>query len=153
VAAAVLLALMLAQTLPAEAAETAQLARIRKALAEAPAITVLPVPRAEGTMFRITVFGRKPVRPLWVDWSAVPSYVRPFAPPYHYEFLLQVTPEEFRSGTLYPSGIPVVAVVEFLAKQVKGANRKRQEANAREEVRKALEELLACRANPDRPGC
>jgi hypothetical protein len=152
-AAAVLLALLLAQDPPAEAAETARLERIRKALAEAPAITLLSAMRAEGPVFRITVFGRKPVRPLWVDWSAVPSYVRPFAPPYHYEFLHQVTAEEFRAGTLYPSGIPVVTVAGFLTKQVKAANRKRQEANAREEVRKALEELLACRANRDRPGC
>ena len=44
-------------------------------------------------------------------------------------------------------------VAEFLVKHLKAANRKRQDANAKEEVRQALEELLACRANPKRPGC
>ena len=152
--AAVFLTLVLAQSPPvAEAAETARLDRIRRALAEAPAITVLPATRTEGTVFRITVFGRKPDRSLWVDWSVVPSYVRPPMPAYHFEFLEQVTPEEFRASTLYPVGIPVLPTVGFLARQIKAANRKRQEANAKEEVRKALEELLACRTNPARPGC
>ncbi|SRR6266540_564882 len=151
--AAVFLTLMLAQAQPAEAGEAARLERLRRALTEAPAITVPPPTHAEGGVFRVTVLGRKPANPLWVDWSAVPSYVRPRFPSYHYEFLQQVTPEEFRAGTLYPQGIPVDQVVRFLVKQIKSANRKGQEANAKEEVRKALEELLACRANPDRPGC
>jgi hypothetical protein len=153
VTAGLLLGLVLAQASPAEAAEAARLERIRRALAEAPAIKLMPATRGEGPIFRITVFGDKPVTPLWVDWSAVPSYIRPPAPPYHFEFLQQVTPEEFRAGTLYPTGIPVVPAVGFLARQIKAANRKRQEADAKEEVRKALEELLACRANPERPGC
>ena len=72
---------------------------------------------------------------------------------YHHEFLERVTPEEFRAATLYPIGIPVLQVVDFLVKEIKTANRKKGEANAREEVRRALEELLACRANPDKPGC
>jgi predicted component of type VI protein secretion system len=46
-----------------------------------------------------------------------------------------------------------VQVVEFMVKEIKAANRRKREANAREEVRRALEELLACRANPDKPGC
>jgi hypothetical protein len=83
----------------------------------------------------------------------VPSYIRPPAPIYHYEFLQQVTPEAFRAGTLYPVGIPVVPVLEFLGKRISAAHRKAAEERAREEVRLALEQLLACRANPDRPGC
>lgn len=150
---AVFLTLVLAQAAPPDAAEAARLERIRKALTEAPAIAVLTATRAGGPMFRITVFGRKPDPPLWVDWSAIPTYIRPKAPPVHFEFLMQVTPEEFRAGTLFPSGVDFVPVVGFLANQIKAVNRKRQEANAKEEVRKALEELLACRANPDRPGC
>ena len=79
---------------------------------------------------------------------------RPWFPSHHHEFLEQVTPEEFRGATLYsPIGIPVVQVVDFLVKDIKADNRKKREANAREEVRRALEELLACRANPDKPGC
>jgi hypothetical protein len=151
--AAVCLALMLAQAPPAEAGEAAQVERIRKALAETPSITIPPSPRAEGPVFRVTVQGQKPVPPLWDKWTAVPSNIRPWFRSYHHEFLEQVTKEEFRSATLYPVGIDWVRVVQFLAKHIKAANYRRGEANAKEEVRQALEELLACRANPDRPGC
>ena len=150
---ALFLTLVLAQAPHAETADPAQIERIRQALAEAPAIAVQPATRAEGTVFRMTVQGRKPGQPVWADRSGVPPYVRTFFHSYHHEFLEQVTPEFFRGATLYPNGIPVVSVIEFLAKAITLANRKRQEANAKEEVRQALAELLACRANPDRPGC
>ena len=103
-------------------------------------------------MFRLTVHG-KPERPLWDAESATPSYVRPWFRYYQHEFLAQVTPEEFRSATLYPVGIPVLQLAELLVKEIKVGNRKRKEANAREEVRQALKELLACGANPDKPDC
>jgi hypothetical protein len=147
-----LVTLMLAQGPPVEAGDAAQLDRIRRALAEPPAIT-LPASRFEGPVFRVTVYGSKPAHSIWGGLFPVPSYIRPKMPIYHYEFLQQVTPEEFRAGTLYPVGIPVVPIAEFLVKGIKAANRSRQEANAKEEVRKALEELLACRAEPARPGC
>jgi hypothetical protein len=150
---AALLVLILAQGPPVETGPADQLARVRRALAEAPALDVPPVTRAEGPVFRVSVQGQKPVQPLWDNWSPVPSYVRPWFRAYHHEFLEQVTPEEFRAATLYPTGIPVVPIVELLVKGIQAANRKRQEANSKEEVRQALEELLACRANPDRPGC
>ena len=101
----------------------------------------------------MTVHGRKPGKPLWEELSPVPAYVRPRFPSYHYQFLHQVTPEAFRAGTLYPIGVPIDQLVLFVVKGIKAANRKRQEANAKEEVRQALEQLHACRANPDRPGC
>lgn len=151
----VCLTLLLAQSLPvpAEAGEVAQLERIRRALAE-PSATVVAVPTSgEGPVFRVTVRGRKADTPLWANWSPVPSNIRPWFRAGHHELLEQVTPEEFRSATLYPVGIPVVPIVEFLARQVKAANRKRQHANAKDEVRQALEELLACRADPAKPGC
>jgi len=150
---AVFLTFVLAQSLPAEAADPEQIERIRKALTETHAITVVQPTRAEGWVFRVIVHGPEPERPLWEGRSATPSYVRPWLQLYHHEFLEQVTPEEFRGATLYPIGIPVGPVVDFLVKEIKIANRKNREANAREEVRRALEELLACRANPDKPGC
>ena len=150
---AVFLTLVLAQGAPPDAADPAQIERIRKALIETQAITVALPTRAVDLVFRVTVHGRKPERPLWEGWSATPSYVRPWHQSYHHEFLERVTPEEFRSATLYPVGIPVLQVVDFLVKDIKAANRKKREANAREEIRRALEELLACRANPDKPGC
>lgn len=149
---ALCLTLLLAQDPPADAGAAAQIARIRRALAEAPP-TVVPAPTpAEGPVFRVTVQGRTADKP-WDNWSAVPSDIRPWFRADHHEFLEQVTPEEFRSATLHPVGIPVLSVVELLAKRVKAARRKGQEANAKEEVRRALEELLACRADPAKPGC
>jgi len=76
-------------------------------------------------------------------------------PLYHFEFLQRVTPEPFRSSTLYPGtiGVPVMPLFDALVKWRKAANRRAQERDAREEVRQALEELLACRADPARPGC
>jgi hypothetical protein len=154
VAARLLLGLLLAQAPAADATESARLERIRKALAETPALVVAPATPVGGPVFKVTIRGRRPDPPLWVDFSAVPNYVRPQFPPYHFEFLQQVATEEiFRAGILYPTGAPLVTVGQFIARQVKAANRKRREANAKDEVRRALAELLACRANPDRPGC
>jgi len=157
-AAAVLLAVMLAQGPPAEAAEAAQIERIRKALTEAPVITIPPT-RAEGPVFRVTVRGRtKPEVPLWDGWSKAPSYVRPWFRGYHHEYLEKVTqdrvfPEELRGATLYPMGQINTAMIEYLVRNIKTANRHRREADAKDEVRLAFAELLACRADPARPGC
>src|SRR6476620_9980445 len=57
---AVFLTLVLAQSAPAEAADPAQIERIRKALTETQAITVAPPTRVEDSVFRVTVYGRKP---------------------------------------------------------------------------------------------
>jgi hypothetical protein len=54
---------------------------------------------------------------------------------------------------LYPMGLPIEKIIGALVKEIKIADRKRQETRAREEVKKALEEFLACRTNPARPGC
>ncbi len=150
---AVFLTLMLAQELPAEAADAAKMERIRKALAETPAIMVTSPPPREGPVFRVTIYGPKPDRPLWETGSAVPSYIRPPRPLYHHEFLEQVTPEAFRAPTLYPCCIPVVPLVELAGKEIRIAQRKTAEARAREAVRRAREELLACRADSARSGC
>jgi hypothetical protein len=153
--AALALAFMLGQTLPAEAPDAANLERIRRGLAESPGVEVsAPLPR-EGVVFRMTVHGRKPDQPIWADKSGVPPYIRSVFPSYHFEFLQQVTNEDFRSGTLYPGalGLPIVTLTELMVKGVKTVHRKNQESRAREEVKKAMEAFLACRANPARPGC
>jgi hypothetical protein len=46
-----------------------------------------------------------------------------------------------------------VPLIDSLVKGIKSADRQRRSSRAREEVRKAFEEFLACRANPARPGC
>ena len=150
---AVFLALMLAQDLPAEAADAAKMERIRKALADTPAIVVTSSLPREGPVFRVTIHGPKPERPMWEASSAVPSYIRPPMKLYHHEFLKQVTPEAFRAPTLYPVGVPVVPLLGLLGKQIRTAQRKTAEARAREAVQRALKEMLACRADSARPGC
>lgn len=148
-----LVAALLAQEPTTPAGEEVRLERIRKALAEAPEISITPPVSREGLVFRVTIHAPQPQKPLWDDWSNVPSYIRPNMPLYHYEFMQQVTPEQFRGGTFYTVGIPVGTLLELLGKQISIAHRKSQEERAREEVRKALEEVLACRADPSRPGC
>ena len=150
---AVFLTLMFAQELPAAAGDAAKLERIRRALAEPPAITLASPPPHEGPTFRVNVHAPTPDRPVWEAWSAVPSYVRPSMKLHHHEFLMQVTPEAFRGVTLHPIGVPMVPLLELLGQQISAALRKSAEARAREDVRKALEEVVACKADPARPGC
>jgi hypothetical protein len=149
---AVFLTLMLAQDLPTDAADAAKMERIRKALAETPAIVVTSPPPREGPIFRVTIYGPKPDRPMWEAWSAVPSYIRPPMKLYHHEFLERVTPEALRARILYPVGVPVVPLLELVGKQVMAIQRKTAEARAREAVRRAMEEFFACRADA-RSGC
>jgi hypothetical protein len=161
----VLLMAMLAQAAPVVVGDPAQLERIRKALERpAPIETVRALDSADRPVFRLTVKGWKIRRPLWQDDSVVPLYVRPTMPPTHFEFQMQVTDEFFRSSVLYPGfthtpfgdvalGIPVVPIVEGLTQATKALRRKLAERAAREEVRQALAQLAACRANPAGAGC
>jgi hypothetical protein len=155
VGAGLLLGAFLVQTvtsLPA-GSEVADLERIRQAIARQPAVA-LEAAAGDATtpVFRVSV--RAPSGPPpWNAWTNVPSYIRPNMPSYHYDFMQMVTPEAFRAGTLYPVGIPIGALIEMLAKHIQTAHRKSQEQHAREEVQQALAALLACRADPPRPGC
>jgi hypothetical protein len=152
--AALLVGLVIAQGASEETRASSDLDRIRKALAVAPAITVpASSGKREGPVFRVTVFGKKGEEPLWKDRSVVPPYIRPPMPIAHYEFLNQVTPDEFRAATVFPVGVPMVTLAQAIGKRIRIESRKAQEKRTREEVRKALDELLACRANPTRPGC
>ena len=143
----VLVVLALGQPQPAAAADTAQLERIRQALAEPPAIVLPSATQRDGLVFRVTVRAPKPDRPIWEEWSAVPSYIRPSYPLYHYDFLQQITPEAFRAGTLYGgAGLPVGPLLEYLGKRISIGHRKTREERAREEVLAALADLERERA-------
>src|SRR6266850_2137122 len=85
-------AAVLAQATVGATADAAQLERIRKAIADAPAI-VVAAPRRDGLVFRVTVHARPVEKPMWDDWSHVPSYIRPKMGLYQFEYLQQVTPE------------------------------------------------------------
>jgi hypothetical protein len=156
------LSAVLAQAAPAASPDAAEVERIRKALDALPAVTFTPVERREGPVFKVTIEAAIPGKP-WDNWSNVPTYIRPYWRLYQYEFLEQLTPgrrsldpamaEEFRAGALYPVGVPVVPLLEAFAKHRSAARRKAQEERARDEVHAALAQLLACRADPARPGC
>jgi hypothetical protein len=146
--------LALGQSPTAASTDAAQLERIRKALDSQPAMTTeAGTDEAGRPIFRMNVRAPKAIEPVWDNWTNVPSYIRPWLRGYHHEFMEMVTPEEFRAGTLYPVGIPVVTLLELLDTRIATSHRKSQEARAREEVRQALAELVACRADPMRPGC
>src|SRR5215467_5988321 len=84
--AALLAALLVGQSPSAQTIDSAEVARVRKAVAEAPVVQTV---RAQ------------PSRPLWSDEPGIPS-PKPGYPLYHYDFLERVTPEAFRASTLYP---------------------------------------------------
>ena len=132
--------------MPAQAAESARLERIRKALAEpAPQIEAAAASQPDDRpVFRVRVERRADVW-VWKPPTAVPDYVMPPMPLYHYEFMEQVTPEYFRASTLYPVGIPVGSLLRWLSKTAGEQSRRRREASAREEVRRALEDLAKAR--------
>ena len=149
-----ILTALIAQSGP-PAADSADLERIRKALSEQPAITTASSAGADGRpVFKMAVESWQ-VGSLWADIFPVPSYIRSRYPSYHDEFLRLVTPEDFRAGTLYPAaiGLPIGPLLELLGKQMAWPHRKTKEDRAREEVRQALDEVLACRADPTRAGC
>lgn len=86
-----------------------------------------------------------PVSVLWQDSTLRPAHVRTRQPITHYEFLLKVTPENFRAATLHPVGISVFPAVTFLKDRVARAVRSRAERRAKEQVER---ELLALRSPP-----
>jgi hypothetical protein len=100
-------------------------------------------------VFRLTIEGRR----LWLPapWdpandTLLPSYVRPQMPIYHYEFLMAVTPPEFRSGVLYQIAIPVFPGIEQMFDAIRQAMQRRREERARREVDEALKQLLEARS-------
>jgi hypothetical protein len=151
---ALFVCLLIAQGAP-PVSDTTDLDRIRKELERRPTITTEAAADESGRpVFKMHIDARRPQKQPWDNWSNnVPSYIRPWWRGDHAEFLERVTPEEFRSATLYPIGIPVIPLMEALNKYFRAARRKAQEKGARDEVSQALADVLACRADPTRPGC
>jgi hypothetical protein len=138
-------ALAIRQTGPAPAPEIpVSIERIQRRLEQLPPIE----PEPERLRIRVTIEAH-PLR-LRVPWdpandTAVPNYVRPAVPLYHHEFLLAVTPEAFRGGTLYPIGVPVLAGLQGGVRAVRNAIRRSEEARVRKEVREELRKFLQAR--------
>lgn len=125
--------------------------RIRKGLASAAPVLIAPADKDGHPVFRVTVRGRLWERPLWTEDTMRPGYVRPMAPPVHFEFLSQTTTNEyFRAGVLYPPPFPI-SLPLFAALKWLGSSgppeevRRKREAKAREEVQKELEAFLKAR--------
>ena len=96
----------------------------------------------------------RPDRPMWEAWSERPG-VHPSP-----DAALSTTSSSSRSRPMpsghrpcYRSAFPSCRCSRPWESRSGPAQRKAAEARAREEVRRALEELLACRADPARPGC
>jgi hypothetical protein len=130
---------------PAAPPPVTSLERIKRALQEPPA--PFEGRASVGPVFRVTVRGSlMPDAPPWDAPLGHASYVQPPESGTHHEFLSTVTPDFFRSPTVYPVGVPVFSVVRWLAKGIKQEARKSAEAKARAQVQRELAELLARRA-------
>jgi len=153
-----LLGLVLAQSATADVSAGGDLQRIRKAVEEPLPVSLLSAAvDRKGPVFRLRIEAFE-LEPAWKDRSMVPPYVRTWFRLYHHEYLEQVdhlspTPDVFRSATLAPTGIPIDPIIGYLVKEIKAARRKSQETRARRTVGEELAALLACRADPSKPGC
>ena len=69
----------------------------------------------------------------WDNTSIVPPWIRPPAPPVHFDFLASVTPEEVRSSTVHPC-CDVLPLAGVVSRQLQGAKQRR----ATREVQRAM---------------
>jgi hypothetical protein len=124
---------------PAEPAPAVSLDRIRRGLEEPPStVTVSSTDPTLPPVFRMEIKQRPlPYEHLW-DGDFVSAHVRPVRGLTHHEFLEQVTPDLFRSTSMYPC----CPVLPLLAKLRKSGPDKNAEAKARLQVKKELHELL-----------
>jgi hypothetical protein len=136
----ILLAVLL-QAGTQEQARDITLERVRRNLEREAALISAPPPSVP--IFRVKVIERHVLieRP-WREDGVVPPYVRPPQPIYHYDFLSAVTPEAFRSATLYPTGVPVMPALAAAKKAVAGRIRSYKEQRARDRVRSEIQEML-----------
>ena len=139
---------------PPEARSAESLDRIRRGLerdrgkADDRPLSILKSADDDGRpRFRVEVLGSQaPTVPPWMTNQGAPGYIRTPHSPTHHEFLSGVTPELFRSATVYPTGVPVGTLATKAVSAIRAAVRRRQEARARAEVKEALRQFLEERA-------
>jgi hypothetical protein len=138
-----LLALLLQTDAGQQARDVTTLEHVRRNLDRNPALLSAPPP--DMPTFRVSVIERHILfeRPWEDDDGIVPPYVRPWARFSHHEFLSAVTPEAFRSATLYPVGVPVMPTLYAAQKAIARSIRAHKQQRAREAVRRELEQFLA----------
>ena len=121
------------------------LARIRRGLEQPPGAVILVTEPGMPPRYRVIVQDNLlDVERLWREDLPVPTFVRPSRGLVHHEFLGAVTPDLFRGTAQHPC-CNVLPAIEKLGSAIARAHRKRAEARARREVRKALEELAKAR--------
>lgn len=96
-----------------------------------------------GTTFRVSIEAwQRPAKDLWTEKTTVAAYVRPTFPIYHHEFLMQVTPELFRSATVHPTGVPVIYLGEKLVELAQEMAAAQAQAAARRKVQTTVTDFL-----------
>src|SRR5579872_466550 len=100
--AALLAALLIAQSPSTPLIDAGLVEHVRDALAGAPTIQTVRTRDSDRPVFRLNIRAPKAGPPLWSDGPVVPAYMLTGYPLYHYEFLAQVTPEAYRASALYP---------------------------------------------------
>ncbi len=138
----ILLALLLQTDAGQQPLDVSTLEHVRRNLDRGPALLSAPPPNVP--IFRVSVSERHILfaRP-WEDEGIVPAYVHTWARLPHHEFLAAVTPEAFRSATLYPVGVPMMPALYAAQKAIARSVRAHREKRARNAVRRDLEQFLA----------
>lgn len=138
--AALLTALLIAQSPSTQVIDSAEVGRVRAALTEAPVLEPTPKGPSDRPVFR-------KIAPPWSEGTVVPVYMRTGYPLYHYEFLEHVTPAPFRASALYPGakGPEITPLLKALFTGSSQGMHRRQEASARKEVQQALVDLSRAR--------
>jgi hypothetical protein len=125
--------------------QDAALKRIRAALQAPAAPLTLSAKSIEETqaVFRVHIEQPRPLEfaPPWEPEKIAPSYVRTTRPLHHHEFLLAVTPEEFRSSVLYP-GPDMLPLLEAPARAAAAGISAVRERQVRDSVTKQVQRLL-----------
>lgn len=121
---------------PAASSVEPNLDRVRRSLQRDPSIFAVDV----APDYRVRVETDQEDLRLKLAWiyddSAVPGYVRPWYPIYHFEMQQMMLPRDFRAH-LYPIGVPVSDPIRAFS----DAMRARRERAARERVRAEIEAL------------
>ena len=111
--------------------------RIREGLARRP-IFEPPPPRAWRNVFRVHIDAWLPFdKSAWAEHTMTPPWMRPLAPPTHFQFLESVVPDEVRGATLHPC-CNVSPVIGAVSGAIRNTIRSVKENRAKREVQEAM---------------
>jgi hypothetical protein len=126
------------------------LERIRRELEKPSDVVVISGAPGMPPLFRMEIEEQRlDFERLWREDLPTPTFVRPSRGLTHHEFLGAVTPDLFRGTAQHPC-CNVLPAIEALGSAIKRGRRKRAEARALREVRKAHEEIKKAAERRDR---